>query len=202
MRYLTTLSLAVFISIGPGAGASQASTTKEQLIELMRYGLGDDVLIALIQTDGSTFQLSAPDILSLHRQGLSDKVIRAMLGTAKKPHETAKPPSLPVDQPVSEAPLERQAVHVEQVVQPAVPAVVNVYQTVTQRVEPSAMQPSVSFVSVPVAVPVFVRTPVVPQPAPVYWGWGGQRRPDSWDDGNRPANSKDAKTPDKNKGGR
>lgn len=179
MRFFARLSLAAVLLLGPAAGIAHAVTIP-QLVALMREGLSDDVLVALIETDGSTFQLTAADILSLHRQGLSDKVILAMQKTARKIPKAAEPesPAPSVDQP-----------SVQQIVQPA-PAVVNVYQTVTQRVEPgyAARVP----VYVPIAVPVAFR-PVVVRPAqPVYWGWGGQRRPDSW---------QDAKPEDKKKSG-
>ena len=57
--------------------------------------------------------------------------------------------------------------------------IVHVTETVVQTV---AAPQSTRVVEVPypvaVAVPVYVRP--APQAAPVYWGFGGQRRPDSW----------------------
>ena len=164
MRQLLRLSLAVLLVIA-GSAAAFAATTAEQLIELSRAGLSDDILIELIQSDGSTFQLTAPDILALHLDGLSDRVIRAMQATAKKKPAPA----------VATAP-EPQASS------PQPPQVVNVYQTVTQTVETPAHAPA-PYYSPPLALPIYLPAPVVTRPAPpVYWGWGGQRRPDSWDD--------------------
>ena len=202
MRRLRTLALGILILIGPAVTGAAAATTAAQLVELMKAGLGDDVLIALIQTDGSTFHLSADDILQLHRQGLSDKVIRAMQETARKspaaPPTAAEPPDATQAAPV--APV--SPVEVQQVLQPTAPSVVNVFQTVTQRVEPAAAAPvSLPFYGLPI-LPAAIRTPVVAPATPVYWGWGGQRRPDSWDPRPAPADARDAKTPAKNKGGR
>lgn len=175
MRHLIRSSIVLF-TLGLFSSVASAATTAEQLVALSRAGLSDDILIVLIQTDGSTFQLSADDILALHRQGLSNAVIRAMQETARKP--------APVEEPVPPQPP-----------QPAPPPVVNVHQTVTQRVEPSFAQ-SYPFYSVPVAVPVYVPRTIAPHAvAPVYWGFGGQRRPDSWDDGAR--HHQDQKTEDK-----
>ena len=76
MRYMR-FTCAVLFVVGLFAATASAATTAAQLVDLSKAGLGDDVLVELIQTDGSTFQLSAADILSLHRQGLSDRVILA-----------------------------------------------------------------------------------------------------------------------------
>src|SRR4030095_11236778 len=84
MRRLSRFFLMCLLLTGPAVGVATAATTAEQLVELMKAGLSDDILIALIQTDGSTFQLSAPEILSLHRQGLSERVILAMQETARR----------------------------------------------------------------------------------------------------------------------
>jgi len=198
MRQLIRLSLVLLLLVGLSVGRAAAATTASQLVELMKAGLSDEILIALIQTDGSTFQLSAADILALHKQGLSNTVIRAMQETARKTPADRDPSSLAIEP----RPLPTQSF--QQIVEPIVPtpAVVNVYQTVTQRVEPtqSYYQPAFPFIAVPVAVPVILRRPVVTRSAPVFWGWGGQRRPDSWND-REVVDPINPKTPDKSKGG-
>jgi hypothetical protein len=153
------------------ADRALAATTADQLIALSRTGLDDDILVALIETDGSRFVLTADDILELYRQGLSNRVIRAMQATARKPRAAA-PPRDAFVAPAHEA---EPA--------PVRPPDVHVTQNVTQRVEVEA--PRERHHVQTIAVPVYVAVPVVqrkPEP-PVYWGWGGQRRPDSWDDG-------------------
>lgn len=185
MRFLTRLSLATLLLLGPAAGVAHAVTIP-QLLALMHEGLSDDVLVALIETDGSTFQLTAADILSLHREGLSDKVILAMQKTAPsrkapKPVEPEAPKPEAPNREAPVAPTEAPAVQ-QQIVQPA-PSVVNVYQTVTQRVEPAYGYGAMGqFIAVPIAVPIVARPSAVRPARPVYWGWGGQRRPDSWQD--------------------
>ena len=72
MRIFPRATLVVLLLLGPVAGTAMAVTTA-QLVELAKAGLSDEVLIALIETDGSTFQLSAADILQLHRAGLEQR---------------------------------------------------------------------------------------------------------------------------------
>jgi hypothetical protein len=91
MRHLF-LSVAVLagLSLGPTASTALA-VTSEDLINLRANGLGDDILVALIESDGSRFELNASDIVALRRRGLSDRVILAMLVTARTPVPTAVP---------------------------------------------------------------------------------------------------------------
>jgi len=189
MRHFLRSLVAVVLLLGPAAGLASAVTVP-QLLALTKEGLGDDVLVALIQTDGSIFQLSATDILNLHRQGLSDRVIVAMVETAKKMAST--PPRAPAVSaaPSEEAPSKEQPpiASVQPVAIP--PPTVNVNVKIEQPAQTSqASYPyaygypySAGFYGVPVSVP-FVTHPAVVAPAtmPVYWGWGGQRRPDTWE---------------------
>jgi hypothetical protein len=54
------------------------------LIELSRAGLGDEVLVALVEADGTVFSLDAPRILELRAAGVSERVITAMLKNASR----------------------------------------------------------------------------------------------------------------------
>jgi hypothetical protein len=190
MSPLQRLACGTVFALGLSVGVASAATTTSQLVELSRAGLDDDILIALIQTDGSTFQLTADDILVLHKQGLSDRVIRAM-------QETARPPAvLPI-------PVEPEIIAVPAPPPPPPPTVVNVYETVTPRVDPPA-EISQPYYTIPIAVPVYVGAPVVRDQRPekpMYWGWGGQRRPDSWQPDPGPRREPAQQTPVKNKGG-
>lgn len=175
-----TLVLALAVLIGPAVGRAYAVTIRD-LVELSKEGVSDAVLIALIETDGSRFKMSADDIRAVRAQGLSDAVVVAMLRTrpATAPiRDDAAPmiPAAPAPEPVI-APGEPERV-IAQVVQ-APP--VTVTQTATQKVEVHE-RPRVE--QVPVYVPVYVAVPTRPvetkKEEPVYWGWGGKRRPDAW----------------------
>ena len=199
MRIITRAALAVLLLLGPAVGTALAVTSSE-LVQLMKAGLGDDVLIALIQTDGSTFTLTTADILALHKQGLSDKVILAMQATTGKTSVKVVQREQPAP-PRAEAQVD-EAVVTEPFMPVASPQVVNVYQTVTQRVESPRNTSSTPFVPVAYAVPVLVRpVPIKPPAPPVYWGWNGQRRPDSWQDAPAPADPAATKPADKKGGG-
>ena len=205
MQRVLRASVAALLVLGLSAGVAIAATTADQLVALARAGLDEDILIALIQTDGSVFQLTADDILELHRQGLSDRVILAMLQTAMRPAAENRIPDTPAAQ-------EPQAVSSESAFKARPPAAVppvarRVFRpfdapmatgaTVANDAPVTIDEPVVTEVLVPVAVPVPVpahgHAPSHVQSSPVYWGWGGQRRPDSWDDGSPPARTAPAR---------
>lgn len=185
MRHLLSFALTGVLLTGPLAGMAHAITVRD-LIALNQAGLGDDVLVALIDADDSVFTLTPMDVIELKRQGLSDRVLIRMIETARR---------LPPAMPARDATVAPVRAPVTQAQAPSASAPV-VSQTVIQKVEVVQAPPRRTTVErprtvyVPVAVPV--RTPVrqVKEPEPVYWGWGGQRRPDSWEP---------SKTPDKKK---
>jgi len=153
---------------------SAGATTVDDLIKLKNNKtapVSDDVLVALIESDGSVFHLTADDIVALRAKGLSDKVIIAMLLTATR---TPPPDVMP---PADVTP---PAEAVEPIAPVPQPIVINLSQDNTQTVEqPQApAQPAFLPIYIPVAYSI-VRRPA-PAAAPVYWGWGGQRRPDSY----------------------
>lgn len=168
VRPMFAAALLVTVTATPAS-----AVTIRDLLNLKAAGLSDDILIALIETDGSIFRLSADDVISLHRQGLSERVILAMIDTARRAlaavpqpfdpqADLAMLPQEPIEPPVTENQIN------EQVVEVPVPYVVEVP------------------VAVPVAVPVVIgdkdrdRHPDGGRSQPVYWGYGGERRPDSW----------------------
>jgi hypothetical protein len=66
--------------------------------QLARAGLGDEVLVALVQTDNTVFPLDAPQILALRAAGVSERVIVAMLRNGRSA-PVFEPPALPYDDP-------------------------------------------------------------------------------------------------------
>jgi hypothetical protein len=164
MRHLALATLlAAGLMTGP-LSRPAAAVTLEELFSLKANGLSDDILVALIETDGSMFQLLPEDVVELYRRGLSERVILAMIATARRqspPQAQPSPGEIPVPAPVAQTLI--------QPVQVVNSAPVEVY--------------------VPVAVPVSVYVPVgrnrshdsdKPQGSSTYWGFGGQLRPDAW----------------------
>lgn len=204
MRSITRGLLALAVLIGPAVGVAHAITIKE----IVQYkSLGPKILISLIEADRSVFHLTAEDVSKLKEQGVDESVILAMIETAK-PKSERKIVELPdqPDQPVPpiEPPPDLNATTADA---PPAPVVVNVTQQVSQHVDAS---PATVEVPVPVAVPVIEhgRRPL-PEPrqaqsqAPSqqYWGYGGQKRPDSWGPPSAPPPPHSDTKPDPSKGG-
>lgn len=86
--------------------------TLRDVIELHRSGLGDDLLIAVIDADGGPFSLSLADIHDLKSDGLSERLIAALVRTGARRTGSPDDGSVPV-------------VHVQQnVINNVVPAIV------------------------------------------------------------------------------
>lgn len=157
MRLPLSLALAALLAVVPVPASAQTSIN--DLVGLKAAGFSDDILIALIQTDGSVYTLSSDDLIFLRYQGVSERLMLAMLATRQP-----KPAAAPVQ---------------------TEPVVVHVDQQVTQHVEQRVEAPPerTRIVHVPVAIPVVVPARVVaPRLAePVYWGFGGKLRTGSWE---------------------
>ena len=133
---------------------AQAVTLRD-LVDLSKSGLSDEILIALVEAERSVFHLNAADVQELKRQGISDRLLLHLLQTPAIRDEAAR----------AEAPA---------------------YAPEARRPEPSpqvVVIDRVETIAVPVYYPIYVPAPRPEKPAkPVYWGWGGKRRPDSWKD--------------------
>jgi len=165
---------AIALALSP---ARADAITLREVIEMTRAGLSDEVLLALIEIDQRVFPVDPATLRALKEAGVSDRVIVAIVKSGRTPAPQPEPAPLPIDP----APPEPEVVVIER------------------------ERPVVREVAVP--VPVYVAVPVVrhsrsihddrfdspsvhgrdgaPRPAvkaaePVYWGWGGKRRPDSW----------------------
>jgi hypothetical protein len=160
-------SVAVLLIVGLFA-APAAAVTADELLNLKANGLSDEILVALIESDGSVFRLSADDVLTLRQRGLSEKVILAMLATTRRRNP-------PVDPRAPAEPIVVTVVAPAAPVQQAPPVQHTVVQHV-EVVEPSS--PSIWPIPIVVGVPI----PVIPDKPvrPVYWGFGGELRPDAW----------------------
>lgn len=160
------LLIALYFTLGIAAPAHAVSL--HDLIDLSRAGLSDDILIALVESERSVFHLTPEDLKQLKAQGLSDRLLLHLLQTPAIREEAARV-----------AAFERRLEAASHTPPPA-PA------------PPSAAEPEVIVIDrvETIAVPVYVPVPYWGYPdspgrgpkaaAPVYWGYGGKRRPDSW----------------------
>ena len=158
---------AVFALVLGFAAPAQAVTLRD-LIDLSRSGLSDDILIALVEAEQSVFRLDAVDVQHLKQQGLSDRLVIHLLQTPTLRAEAERNDRL------AYGPAPAPVVHT------APDAVV------IDRVET---------IAIPIYVPIVVerRNGRLPASvgrgrkpaAPVYWGYGGKRRPDTWKEPDR-----------------
>ena len=76
--------------------------TLRDVIELHRSGLGEDLLIAVIEADGGPFTLGFADIHDLKSDGLSERIITALVRTgARRPVPADGAPAVVVEQHVT-----------------------------------------------------------------------------------------------------
>lgn len=176
------LVLVVALLAVPSAPAD--ALTVRDVVELTRAGLGEEVLLALIEVDPSVFPIDTATLRYLKDAGVSQRVIVAMVRSARTPTPPAAQPDPFISQVAPQAP-EPQVVVID-------------HRDTETRVR-----------EVPVAVPVYI--PVVQRSrvrhhddndrndwdrrpgehsttpdkherraAPVYWGTAGTLRPDAW----------------------
>ncbi len=160
-----------------------SAVSVRDIVELSRAGLGDEVILALIDVDPVQYDLDAQRVLELKDAGVSERVLAAMLRSGR----SAPPVVTPV--PPASGPA-RPARPMTDRLAPAL-TIWPVFQTVlrspaplrqfgndarsTQSPRPAPFGAGLFF------TPLLVTRPVAPPPPPVYWGWGGQRRPYTWD---------------------
>jgi hypothetical protein len=165
------------------AGRAEAVTIRD-VIELSKAGLSEQVLLALIEVDHSVFAIDTATLKQLKEAGVTDPVIVALIKSGRARAPEPAPAPIPTVEP--EPRREPQVV------------VIDHHDT-----------PPPVAVPYPVAVPVYLTSPSrrfnsretinqtietdhglvkarVPLPQnctkaePVYWGFGGKLRPDSW----------------------
>jgi hypothetical protein len=92
VRWLLVSTLALAVS-GPAL-----AVTPDELAALAQAGLGDEVLLALIESTGVDRAVDATRSLALKRAGVSDRVIAAAV------RASYRPPLVPIVEPVAAAP--------------------------------------------------------------------------------------------------
>ncbi len=87
----TTIPALVFALLFTPSLAVAGDLTLRDLIELHRSGLGDDLLISVIDADGGPFALTFADIHDLKSDGISERVITALVRTGARPPSMGGP---------------------------------------------------------------------------------------------------------------
>ena len=70
--------------------ASAAALTADQVVELAKGGVSEEVILAVIARDNVPFDLDADALVALKQQGVSDTIVMAMLKSGRG--ETAEAP--------------------------------------------------------------------------------------------------------------
>lgn len=173
------------------AGRAEAVTIRD-VIELTKAGLSDQVLLALIEVDRSVFAIDTATVKQLKDAGVSDPVIVALIRSGRAPRVAE---SQPVAEPAPYEPQPRpepEIIVIDHHDAPAqapvaVPYPVPVYLTSPGYVTaPSRRSSRQDTVTTTLQTDIGLVRARVPVPAncikaePVYWGFGGKLRPDSW----------------------
>jgi hypothetical protein len=166
-------------------GTAEALTIRD-IIELTRAGLGDEVLLALIEVDRGVYAIDPATLKQLKAAGVSDRVMVALVRSGREaPAELSAPMVEPADSHPNHqvVVIDHRDVEVERVrevpVAVAVPVYVPVIRGSRHHAVGSATYDASNFVPFQSGPPA--AQPVLRKEEPVYWGWGGKRRPDSWD---------------------
>jgi hypothetical protein len=173
---------ALLIVIAAAAGRAEAVTVRD-VIELSKAGLSDQVLLALIEVDRGVFTIDTPTVKLLKEAGVSEAVIVAMIRSGRTPR-VQEPPPEPGPAPMTRP--EPEVIVIDHHDAPApvavpYPVAVPVYVTV-----PARRFPAGDTVTTRISTDAGEVKARLPLPAncvkaePVYWGFGGKLRPDSW----------------------
>ena len=184
LRRTAFILLAVFAL---AAGRAEAVTIRD-VIELTRAGLSDQVLLALIEVDRGVFAIDTATVKQLKDAGVSEAVIVALIRSGRTPRapEPTAEPARTTYEPPARPELEVIVIdHHDAPAQPPVavpyPVAVPVYLTAPgrhlsrQNTVTTTLQTDIGLVKARLPVPANCV-----KAEPVYWGFGGKLRPDSW----------------------
>jgi hypothetical protein len=178
----------LFAVLALAAGRAEAVTIRD-LIDLSKAGLGDEVLIALIEVDQRVFTVDTATLKQLKEGGVSDAVIVALIRTGRPKTQPVAPTPAPAPAPEPREPEVIVVEHRDPAPAPApvaypVPVAVPVYVPVPTRSRGLGRNETVTTILPTDQGLVKARVPVPPnciKAEPVYWGFGGKLRPGSWE---------------------
>jgi hypothetical protein len=180
MRRIALLVVVPILSLLPGR--ADALTVRD-ILELTRAGLGEEILLTLIDVDQSVFPIDTATLKRLKEAGVSERVILAMIRSARMPAPTPEPIAVADPAPAPEP----QVIVIEhhdppQIREVPVAVAVPIYVPVSRRAvhQDSAYESFAPPSELGRISGASVHTPPVKAAEPVYWGFGGKLRPDAW----------------------
>ena len=84
LQRLAVVALLVVVPIIPSHGQN-TPLTKEQVIQMSKAGVADDVIVARIKAEPSPVNLNTDDLIALKSAGVSDAVVRVPWPQLLKP---------------------------------------------------------------------------------------------------------------------
>lgn len=177
-----------------------AALSVQDILDLSRAGVSEEVIVALIEASDERFALDATQILELRTAGVSDRVLVAMLRSGRRFERSTleradaeRPEAAPPPTGVLLGHGHTGCAHRRVALIP-VPVVVARAPRRSGHVDAAAVSET-GFGTLPPALSGFgalpPRTPVATSPAAAtpFWGWGGTRRPGAWGQPREPASS-------------
>jgi hypothetical protein len=76
---MTRTRIALCAALLASLALAQQTLTNESVVKLAKAGMGDDLIINMVNTQLSSFSLTTDDVIALKTGGVSDKVISAMV---------------------------------------------------------------------------------------------------------------------------
>ena len=180
MRRIALLAVVPLLSLLP---ARVDALTVRDILELTRAGLGEEILLTLIDVDRSVFPIDTATLKRLKEAGVSERVILAMIRSALMPAPMPEPIAAVEPAPAPEP----QVIVIDHHEPPQireVPVAVPIYVPLGRAVRHHSVHDSFTSFSPPSELDrlagASVHTPPVKHAEPVYWGFGGKLRPDAW----------------------
>lgn len=84
-RRFSPIFSVVLVAAALGVAGRADAVTIEDIIGLTRAGLSDEVLVALVETDGTVFTLTPAQLVELKIAGVSERVMVSMLWQGRTP---------------------------------------------------------------------------------------------------------------------
>jgi hypothetical protein len=179
--------ICVFVAVLAISSARANALTIRDVVELTRAGLGDEVLLALIEVDPSVFPIDTATLKYLKEAGVSQRVIVAMVRSARtQPAQAVPDPFMSQVTPPAPEPQVVVIDHHDSERVREVPVAVPVYIPVVQRSRiPRHVDRGDRHDHVPETEDRRDRTDSSSKAdhhptKPVYWGTSGTLRPDAW----------------------
>ena len=179
------LLLVLTLVVAPAASAGAQTLTTRDIIELSKAGLGEQVLLALIEVNQSVFPVDKDTLKALKEAGVAGNVIVAMVRSGRDPIAAPEPKPQVQTVIVQHDDVDATSARERELERELERAHERERERDMERSR-AASRWSTQY-AVPVAVPVPVYIPVSVRPRqperpkePVYWGWDGKLRPDAW----------------------